>query len=71
MCEGESEGGRGREEVNWEQGLERGQFNAVIKSLIAPWEMCFGLGPGLLSFVAILFYTHTHTRTVPTNRNLM
>lgn len=47
---------------------EREQFNAVIKFLIAPWEMCFGIAPGQLSIAprlfspqSMLWHTHTHT----------
>lgn len=59
---------------------EREQFNAVIKFLIAPWEMCFGVAPGQLSITPRPFksqstYTHTHTHNTQhaiwTNRNLI
>lgn len=65
---------------------EREQFNAVIKFLIAPWEMCFGIAPGQLSIAPRLFtpqsmlshmlsvslsLSGTHTHTIWTNRNLI
>lgn len=38
---------------------EREQFNAVIKFLIAPWEMCSGVAPGQLSVAPRLLNTQS------------
>lgn len=47
---GTKDGTKGRKVKGSElRAAEREQFNGVIKFLIAPWVMCFGVAPGQLS----------------------
>lgn len=50
---------------------ERERCNGVIRLLIAPREMCFGLTPGQLSVAPRLLNTRAHTQHKDTHSNTL